>query len=333
MPAVTFAAYAIAQKTSGGSQFNVTQAFTTLSLLNLLVQPVMDLTIAWTTLSSGLACLDRIQAFLLKENREDYRILLSHSDNASFASRMSTEKLEKFEQQKRTEQPENLENPVIKIRGGCFGWKKDLTSAIIKDIDLDIMPGELTLIVGPVASGKTTLLEAIVGEARIFSGSVEITVPEEIAYCGQDAWLLNQSVKENILAFEQYSKDFYDEVVEACQLEEDLRYFPKGDDSIIGSRGISLSGGQKQRVVSRIAKLTLWDSMLIFDQALARAVYNRKPIVILDDVLKGLDADTYTKCFKAILGARGLLRRNRTAIILATHNGWLNLLQRVYLQN
>lgn len=249
MPAVTFTVYAIAQKLSGGSDFNVVQAFTSLSLLNLLVQPVMDLTIAWTTLSSGLACLDRIQAFLLKENREDYRILVSHSDNASFSTRMSTEKQE-------MEERHEAVKPLIKIRSGYFGWKKDPTSAIIKDIDLDIMPGELTLIVGPVASGKTTLLEGIVGEARIFSGSVELTVPEEIAYCGQDAWLLNQSVKENIIAFETYSKDFYDEVIEACQLEEDLRYFPKTDDSIIGSRGISLSGGQKQRVVSRIPRPT-----------------------------------------------------------------------------
>lgn len=55
-------------------------------------------------------------------------------------------------------------------------------------------------------------------------------------------------------------------------------------------------------------------------QALARAVYNRRPIVILDDILKGLDADTYAKCFTAILGREGLLRRHRTAIILATHN-------------
>jgi ATP-binding cassette, subfamily C (CFTR/MRP), member 1 len=254
MPAVTFTVFAIAQKLSGGAQFNVTQAFTSLSLLNLLVQPVMDLSIAWTTLSSGLACLDRIQAFLLKENREDYRILASHSDNASFSTRISTEKQGHFEKLENNEIQENTETPLVKIRGGCFGWKQDPDSAIIKDIDLDIMPGELTLIVGPVASGKTTLLEAIVGEARIFSGSVELTVPEEIAYCGQDAWLLNQSVKENILAFERYSKDFYEEVIEACQLEEDLRYFPKGDDSIIGSRGISLSGGQKQRVVSRIAR-------------------------------------------------------------------------------
>jgi ATP-binding cassette, subfamily C (CFTR/MRP), member 1 len=239
MPAVTFTVFAIAQKVSGGAQFNVIEAFTALSLLNLLVQPVMDLTIAWTTLSSGLACLDRIQAFLLKEDREDYRMLASHTDHSSFTIKTFPEK------------PRSTEAPFVKIRGGSFGWRKDPESAIVKDIDLDIRPGELTLIVGPVGSGKTTLLEAIVGEARILAGSVELTCPEEIAYCGQDAWLLNQSVKENILAFEAYSKDFYDDVIEACQLEEDLRYFPKGDDSIIGSRGISLSGGQKQRVVSR----------------------------------------------------------------------------------
>jgi ATP-binding cassette subfamily C (CFTR/MRP) protein 1 len=148
-----------------------------------------------------------------------------------------------------TERPDQTVKPFIQIRNGSFGWKKDSDVATIRDINLDIMPGELTLITGPVASGKTTLLEAIFGETRIISGSVELTVPDEIAYCGQDAWLLNQSVRENILAFESYSKDFYEEVIEACQLEEDLRYFPKGDDSIIGSRGISLSGGQKQRVV------------------------------------------------------------------------------------
>lgn len=243
MPAVTFTVYAIVQVISGGAQFNIVEAFTSLSVLNLLVDPVMDLTTAWTTLSSGLACLDRIQRFLLKENREDYRLLMSHSDQSSFLTKTSAEK------------HENTQRPAIEIRGGCFGWRTDPDSAIIRDIDLDIMPGELTIIVGPVASGKTTLLESIVGEARAFAGSVKLNVPEEIAYCGQDAWLLNQSVKENILAFEPYSEPFYDEVIEACQLEEDLRHFPKGDDSIIGSRGISLSGGQKQRVVCENLKL------------------------------------------------------------------------------
>lgn len=158
------------------------------------------------------------------------------------------------------------------------------------------------MLVGPVASGKTSLLEAIVGEARLLGGSVEFAIPAHVAYCGQDAWLLNQSVRDNILAFTPYNPKQYREVVAACQLEDDLRQFPKGDASIIGSRGISLSGGQKQRV------------------ALARALYNRTPVVLLDDIFKGLDADTYAKCFAATLGPRGLLRRDRTAIIMATHN-------------
>jgi ATP-binding cassette, subfamily C (CFTR/MRP), member 1 len=85
MPAVTFTVYAIAQKVSGTnlSQFSVAQAFTALSLLNVLVQPVMDLTVAWTNLSSALACLDRIQNFILKESRDDYRILVSHDHVSS----------------------------------------------------------------------------------------------------------------------------------------------------------------------------------------------------------------------------------------------------------
>jgi len=62
------------------------------------------------------------------------------------------------------------------------------------------------------------------------------------------------------------------------------------------------------------------DKKFIRFKALARAVYNHKPIIVLDDILKGLDADTYSKCFTAILGPEGLLRKHRTAIVLATHN-------------
>jgi len=216
----------------------------------------MDLTQAWTSLSSALACLDRIQRFLLKEDRKDYRIL---SSGLRAVSRSGSESRNSKSKEIQVDEKSMQEEPVIKLREASIGWKQDPESAIVKDLKLDIMPGELTLIIGPVASGKSTLLKGILGEARLVSGSVEVTIPEEIAYCDQDAWLLNQSVKDNILAFESYSKTFYEEVIAACQLEEDLRHFPKGDDSIIGSRGISLSGGQKQRVVS----VTDWFWMLI----------------------------------------------------------------------
>jgi ATP-binding cassette subfamily C (CFTR/MRP) protein 1 len=107
------------------------------------------------------------------------------------------------------------------------------------------------LIIGPVASGKSTLLKGLIGETFLLSGSVEYTVPDEVAYCDQDAWLLNQSIRDNIVAFGSYDEEFYDRVVAACQLTEDLEQLPNGDKTTIGSRGLSLSGGQKQRVVSQ----------------------------------------------------------------------------------
>jgi len=243
MPAVTFTVYAIVQKVSGTNQFGVAQAFTSLSLLNVLIGPVMELTSAWTNLASALACLDRIEAFLLREKREDYRTLSSSSDKGSFTTRDSALRPD--------EASDKLEKPgaaVIRVRGADLGWKAD--TPILRGVDMDILAGELTLIIGPVASGKSTLLKALLGEARMFSGSIEFTIPSEIAYCDQDAWLLNRTVKENILAFEPYQEDFYNTVVQACQLVEDIEQLPKKHDTLIGSKGVSLSGGQKQRVVS-----------------------------------------------------------------------------------
>jgi ATP-binding cassette subfamily C (CFTR/MRP) protein 1 len=249
MPAVTFTVYAIAQRVSGGNQFGVAQAFTSLSLINILVMPVMNLTTAWTQLASGLACLDRIQDFLLQEKREEYRILLPRSGNRSFGNGQSTDQAD-YTSEKR----EDSNVPLIKVRDGDFGWGKE--TPIVKDLNMDIMAGQLTVIVGPVACGKSTLLKALLGEVRMLSGSVEFTVPEEIAYCDQDAWLLNLSIRENILGFREYTEDFYQAVIQACQLQEDLNLLPKHDQTIVGSQGISLSGGQKQRVVSMASPLS-----------------------------------------------------------------------------
>ncbi len=292
MPAVTFTVYAIVQKVSGGAQFGVAQAFTSLSLLNVLIMPVMALTNAWTNLASGLACLDRIQAFLLREKREDHRNLLTHFHPGSSVTDDSASLV--------NEASENLDEPckpIIRVKGATFGWKgeakidgpqpktalavsptggpkvskeppskpkktkepndntpKELPDRpIVKDLSFDIMSGGLTLIVGPVASGKTTLLKGLLGEARMFAGSVEFTIPEQIAYCDQDAWLLNRTVKDNIVAYEAYDEALYYSAIRACQLDEDIAVLPKNHDTLIGSKGISLSGGQKQRVVSRIS--------------------------------------------------------------------------------
>ncbi len=187
---------------------------------------------------------------------------------------------------------EKNEVPVIKIQNGSFGWKKDSDSAIIRDINLDIMPGELTILVGPVGSGKTTLLESIVGESRLISGSVEVTNSGRDRILRPGCLVAEPVSQRKHPSLRGLFEELHDAVVRACQLDEDFRQFPKGDDSIIGSRGISLSGGQKQRVVSELGnRLLLW--LETNSQSLRHsraAVYNRKPVVLLDDVLKGLDA-------------------------------------------
>ncbi|KAH8196275.1 hypothetical protein TruAng_009556 [Truncatella angustata] len=204
---------------------------------------------------------------------------------------------------------------VAKVSGsGTLGISQAFTSLSLLGIlimpgnpphflrQLSIQPSQLTLIVGPIASGKSTLLKSILGEVYLHRGMVHVTDIGDIAYCDQDSWILNQSIRENIIAFSEYEEGFYKTVIKACQLQEDLSHLPKGDLSNVGSQGISLSGGQKQRI------------------ALARAVYSRKRIILMDDTMKGLDADTSSKCFQALFGPQGLLRRNRTAVIMATHN-------------
>lgn len=252
LPVVTFTVYAIVQKVSGGNQIDVAAAFTSLSLLNILISPVMSLITAIPNVSASVACLDRIQVFLLKEKREEYRILRT-VDPPSSPNSSTSRKMPSGDSHVGDRDPEK-EEPWIKVRGCSFGWEKD-GQAIVKDVGVDIFSTQLTLIIGPVACGKSTLLKGLLGEVYLLSGSVEYTVPHEIAYCDQDAWLLNQSIRDNIIAFGSYDKGFYDRVIQACQLVEDIQQLPKGDMTVIGSRGLSLSGGQKQRVVSSLSQL------------------------------------------------------------------------------
>ncbi|KAK1672356.1 P-loop containing nucleoside triphosphate hydrolase protein [Colletotrichum godetiae] len=293
-PSITFAAFGIISKLSGGQPLNVVQAFTSLSLLGILINPVSELVMIPNNLGAAIGCLDRIQEYLVKEKREDYRLVKSKTspDPAVQGSDGIREPL----------QP----RPLIKVPDGSFGWHKD--QAILKSLDLEIHPGSLTILIGPVGSGKSTLLKSLVGETYRISGSVEYTSSTDVAYCDQDPWILNQSIKENIIGgvATQETSDFYDKVIQACQLDEDLNLLPQGDESIVGSSGSALSGGQKHRI------------------ALARAVYSGKQIIMMDDNLKGLDSKTASKCFHALFGTDGLLRGQGRAVVFATHNAqWL----------
>lgn len=116
----------------------------------------------------------------------------------------------------------------------------------LRDIDLEIQKGKMIGIVGAVGAGKSSLLQALLRELPLESGS--ISVNGTISYACQEPWVFGGSVRENILFGQEMDNERYNQVVKACALEKDFNQFEHSDRTMIGEKGASLSGGQKARI-------------------------------------------------------------------------------------
>ncbi|KAG9240417.1 ABC transporter-like protein [Calycina marina] len=306
-PAVTFTAYAIAQSIGNQGQVQTIKAFTSLSLLSILINPVAELVTATTNLASALSCLDRVQEFFEKENQRDSRIEQTlNSAHIKDSETSSGSELQKGRENSigNLSHSHETQEVLLRVNCGTFGWTA--TDIILRDINMNIASPTLTLVTGPTGCGKSTLLRSLLGETVVISGSIECVLPKRIAYCHSEPWILNISIRKNILGITAYDEGRYRRVVEACQLIEDFTQLPKGDETLAGSDGSALSGGQRQRI------------------ALARSAYSGKQLILLDDTLSGLDPNTATKCFEALLGTSGLFKVDGKTVIMATNNAqWL----------
>ncbi|KAF9914536.1 hypothetical protein BX616_008097 [Lobosporangium transversale] len=180
----------------------------------------------------------------------------------------------------------------------------------LKDLNLEFPVGELSVITGPTGSGKTSLLLSLLGEINPVKGQAFLPrrdshdinpvtgLTNGIAYVAQQAWLQNNTVRNNILFGTPFDQRRYDQVIEMCALQRDFEILEHGDQTEIGERGITLSGGQKQRI------------------ALARAIYSTAGHILLDDCLSAVDAHTAKWLFAKCL--MGPLMQGRTRI-LVTH--------------
>uniref|UniRef100_A0AAX7SI54 ABC-type glutathione-S-conjugate transporter n=1 Tax=Astatotilapia calliptera TaxID=8154 RepID=A0AAX7SI54_ASTCA len=164
-------------------------------------------------------------------------------------------------------------------------------------ISVSVPRGSLVAVVGHVGSGKSSLLSAMLGETEKRSG--QVTVKGSVAYVPQQAWIQNATVQDNIIFGREKLKTWYHRVLEACALLPDLDILPAGDATEIGEKGLNLSGGQKQRV------------------SLARAVYRKADVYLLDDPLSAVDAHVGQHIFDKVIGPKGVLR-DKTRI-LVTH--------------
>ena len=189
---------------------------------------------------------------------------------------------------------------TIKIHQSDFGIKHNNT-ILLRDINLTITKGKLIGIFGEVGSGKTSLLNCILNNYDVLhsdNSKNKIYINGSISYISQSPWILNDTLRNNILFFNEMNEDKYKKIIHLCELEEDIKHLNGGDMAELGEKGLNLSGGQKARI------------------ALARALYSNADIYLFDDPLSAVDAYVGRKLFTEVM--KGYLRGK--TILLVTHS-------------
>ncbi|KAF5559536.1 multidrug resistance-associated 1 [Fusarium napiforme] len=297
------AAFALFQgvASNSGETLDATRLFSALSLIILLAQPLFFMFEVILDMSAALGAFERIQTFLAQESRRDSRQQESVAEfhGPDQGNRDSIEMQILREPSSPSTANSSMREVVIQVSDANISWSED--RVILRDLSFTVGRNQLVLLLGPVASGKTTLLKALLGEVPYITGSIEAN-SKGIAWCEQSPWLLNRTIRENIIGYSHFDPVLYHAVIKACDIEKDFRQLPQGDSTVIGSKGLALSGGQKQRV------------------ALARAVYSKPRVALFDDVFSGLDGQTARTVFDNLFGERGLLRQWNTTTVLATRS-------------
>ncbi|CRG86131.1 Multidrug resistance-associated protein 6 [Talaromyces islandicus] len=283
-PAITLVVYALLS-VARGDDLDTETAFTTMAILSMVTHPAnMIMTIVPRAVAS-FAAFERIQSFLLQQSLHDIRESLS-TDPLNSSTQIPVPGL------------------AIQIRELRIGHK----SPILEKISIEVAASSFTILSGRTGSGKSTLLRAIIGEVTPSHGSIGLST-RQIAYCAQKPWLPNGTVKEAIYGpggtygtCNQTHDGWYDKIIKICCLDHDFANLPNGDQTQIGSRGLNLSGGQRQRV------------------SLARALFAKCDILLLDDTFSGLDGDTEQTVFKNLFRPTGLIRQLNTTVILVSNS-------------
>ncbi|KAK1504420.1 uncharacterized protein CCOS01_16872 [Colletotrichum costaricense] len=303
----------------------IAEAFTALSIIVLVSQPLMKLISSIMQLMGAIGCFTRIQDFLLLDEIVDQRQIITgsskvsqDSDRALPSSMRGGSDLQPLTPQaiqlandneielvslRRTDRSSvasgDTNKPVVIMEDATLVLKDG--TEMMKNVSLTLRQATISMLVGRVGCGKSSLLKAILGETGISTGSITLHTLS-VAFCDQSAWLRNVSIKDNVIGQAPFGQAWFSAVVHACTLDEDIALFSEAEDTIVGTGGVALSGGQKQRV------------------ALARAVYSRRKLLLLDDVFSGLDNSTSKAVFRRLLGPDGLLRQAGMTVLLATNH-------------
>ncbi|XP_075043661.1 ATP-binding cassette sub-family C member 8 isoform X3 [Mixophyes fleayi] len=319
------------------SDFSPDVAFASLSLFHILVTPLFLLSSVVRSTVKALVSVQKLSEFFSSEEigEEPEKCLVSHKAGTQNKYQAVPLKVVNRKRpiredwtaftcpQRRADNHTEGNDYCIKVTNGCFTWSPEGSPAL-SNINIRIPQGQLTMIVGQVGCGKSSLLLATLGEMQKVSGDVcwnrdecdsemgEDNSPERetapdmeirrrgaVAYAAQKPWLLNATVEENITFESPFIKQKYKAIVDACSLQPDIDILPHGDQTQIGERGINLSGGQRQRI------------------SVARALYQQTSVVFLDDPFSALDIHLSDHLMQD--GILKMLRDNKRTTVLVTH--------------
>ncbi|KAF2434238.1 P-loop containing nucleoside triphosphate hydrolase protein [Tothia fuscella] len=280
--------FAIEASVKQTAPISTAKAFSSLAIVVLLTSPAGKLLNGFPMAMAALGCLARIQKFLLVDDYHDSRIemaSLRHLSDAEAMSRVSV-----------VDETRHPEDAIVSVSN--LTVKSDLKEGATTSspTNFSMRRGELTLVLGPVSAGKTTLLKAVLGEISSYSGGESCIGMKSplMGFCSQTPWIQNTTIQRTIVGPNEYDREWYLKVLWLCELEEDIANMPDGDETKTCSRGFTLSGGQRHRI------------------ALARAIYSRCPILVLDP-------DTRNSIAIKLFSTRGYIRRHKFTVLLAPH--------------
>ncbi|XP_069952910.1 ATP-binding cassette sub-family C member 12 isoform X2 [Cherax quadricarinatus] len=321
---ITFLGY-----TLSGYPLKSSEAFTIFSVFNAMQFTVGVLPFTVRSIAEAKVSLNRIQKLLeLPEHQKSMGGLLNNNlalqiKNASFAwevhnidikgrggpartpSKASRDKKKTDDAQKNSAvngtAPLTNGHVITEQANGTNNPSKEENTDLVKNIEtlfnisFSVERGKLIGVCGSIGAGKSSLLSAVCGDMKIQSGSVQVN--GRLALVTQQAWIYNDTFRENILVGQSYNPERYKMTLQVCSLESDIELLADGEMTEIGERGINLSGGQKQRV------------------NLGRAVYSDRDIYLLDDPLSAVDTKVAKHIFNTCI--KGTLRDK--TVILVTH--------------
>lgn len=254
------------------------KVFPILAVVALIQRPLILVLNAFGAIAGMLACFARIEAFLKLQDREVSRA----PSHARSSPPTSFDGLIRFNHADIA--PPGVEEPIL------------------RDVDFEIMPGAVAAMIGTTGSGKSALVQGILGQTQVLGGSIEVDASlDDLAFCGQTVWLRDDTIRQNVIGCLEYNEQRFQKVIQACLLEDDLELLPGGADYMVGKNGSNLSGGQCKRL------------------GIARTAYAGRPLTILDDSFSSLDRNTAVTILQRLCGRSGMLREIGSTVILVSY--------------